>query len=337
MKKRAWMNDATADQMIIYIKSRFTEKKKKLSLDFYGGEPLLAIDRIRYIARALRPFVEEQGGVFEFALVTNGSLLTGKTTEDLVGYGLWGAKVTIDGPPEIHNQCRPFKNGAPSFDVIIKNVKESCSITTVGLGGNFTAANFRTFPGLFDIFAEHDLTPDKVGVIQFGPVVQINDEFGNPDFREGCATIKEPWLVEASLFLREETLKRGYRPPKVLPSPCAVEIDDMFTVHYDGTIYKCGGLIGHEEFAAGDVWSGMRDFRKAYNLELWKDSPACRECRYLPLCFGGCRYLKYQQEGNMTGLDCMKTYLDAALGPALLQDLKYRYGMPKDPVSKQPA
>jgi uncharacterized protein len=139
--------------------------------------------------------------------------------------------------------------------------------------------------------------------------------------------MSEPWLVEASLFLREEIMRRGYNFPKLQPAPCMVDLDDAFTVDHDGTIYKCVTLIGHPEFACGDIRQGIdQRYREIHHLGHWQKEERCRACEYLPLCFGGCRYMAFQREGSMAGVDCQKEFLDATLEKMLLQDLKYRYG-----------
>jgi uncharacterized protein len=325
MKGKHAMADDTADQLIAYIKSRFTPDKKKLTLDFYGGEPLLYVKRVKHIARQLKPYVEVRGGIFRFSLVTNGSLLSEKITKELVPLGLSIAKVTVDGPAAIHNRYRPFKSGRPSFDTIMANARNCCDSVKIGLGGNFSADNYHDFPALFDAMADYGLSPEKLGPVQFFPIIQSRDQYANPEFSGGCMTCNEAWVIEATLRLREEVLKRGYKTPKIGLSPCMVDIDDAFVVHYDGSIFKCVALIGHPQFAVGDVWQGISDFGHIYGLYSCRENDDCRTCVYLPLCFGGCRYMEYQRTGSMAEVDCMKEYLDATLGKMLLQDARYRY------------
>lgn len=43
----------------------------------------------------------------------------------------------------------------------------------------------------------------------------------------------------------------------------------------------------------------------------------------LPLCFGGCRYMKLVRDGNMSGVDCKKQYYDVTLEALVKQDIKY--------------
>lgn len=320
-KGSRFMNEETADQLIALIKKKFQPDMTRLTLDFYGGEPLLSVGLIRYIAGGLKSFIENQGAVFEITLVTNGSLLTPKVVERLLPLGLKRAKITIDGPPEIHNYFRPYRSGRASFDTIINNVKQCADLIKIGVNGNFTRKNYRQFPALFDYLEAHHLTPEKIHRLSFSPVLQVNDEF-SAGFCGGCASCNEKWLAEAAPFLRQEIISRGYRTDKISSSLCMVDVDNSFVVHFDGSLYQCVALIGHEKYACGDIWSGMKDYSHQYHLDHWQHNKECLKCSYLPLCFGGCRYMALQREGHMARVDCSRIFFDTALETFIRQDMR---------------
>ena len=145
----------------------------------------------------------------------------------------------------------------------------------------------------------------------------------NPtDYRGGCMSLDEPWLLDATVVLREEILKRGYKTSNMRPKLCMVESQHSYVVNYDGKIYKCPGFIGMEEFAVGSLEEGISDYTKSYNLGIWKNEE-CADCEYLPLCYGGCRYMIFLREGNVNTLDCQREYLDATLETMVKQEIKY--------------
>ena len=323
-KGKKVMDDETADQLISFIKERFKPGKKKLILQIYGGEPLLYTKRIIYLAKRLKPFIEERGAEFVFDLISNGSLLTEQVVDELNTWGLDGVKVTIDGPPENHNRFRPFKSGAESFDVIAGNLKKVCGKTNIRLGGNYTSATYRNFATVLDLLSQEGITPDKIERVSFNIVMQVQDKITSNEFVGGCATINEPWLRDAALHVRKEVLQRGYPIGELGPEPCAVEMDDAFTIHYDGSLYKCVCWVGHEQYKIGDIWQGVTEnFQESHHLFHWQREEKCQKCKYLPLCFGGCRYMAYQRDGHMGQVDCRKPFLDATLESMLLQDLQY--------------
>jgi uncharacterized protein len=318
------MSDAVASQAMALLQARFRSGKKQLVLDFYGGEPLLYPDRIKSMAQTLQSFVKRKGGNFRFTLVTNGSLLTRQTISELLPLGLTSVKVTIDGPPETHNLSRPYKSGRESFSIILNNIRECCNLVRITLGGNFTAENYRRFPELLDILEQSNLTPDKLAAVKFDAVMAVNDTVSQTGFNGGSTSTAEPWLITATLMLREEVLKRGYNYPKLSLASCMVDLADSFTIDWDGTLYKCVAMIGHPECKAGDIFQGLGDYAATYQLDHWQKSDLCSNCIYLPLCFGGCRYAEYQRSGSMARPDCQREYFDQALPTMLFQDWKYR-------------
>ncbi len=323
MKGRHYMTSKTADLLIDYTERNHLSEGKAVHFDFYGGEPLLSFEQIKYISDKLKTSAEEKGLRYSFNLVTNGTLLTKDNLEELASLGLKDAKITIDGPREIHNRFRPFKSGSGTFDIIIENIKDACEFIKIQLGGNFTRKNYGGFPRLLDYLLEEGITPEKLSFVKFDPVTKIGGEFGLPDFREGCDSINKPWLYEAGIFLREEILKRGFYTSKIMPASCMIELNDDIVVNPDGTIYKCPGFIGRKDLEVGDLMTGIKDYRQSHNLDFWKKQE-CLDCEYLPICFGGCRYMKLMRDGRIDDVDCRKPYLDATLEVFIRQEIKYK-------------
>ncbi len=324
MKGKKYMSGHTADRLVNFIKSRLSKDKTDLVVDFYGGEPLLSSALIQNISRALKSIINGMNGSFGFTLVTNGSLFTRKVAETLVPLGLKSAKITLDGPADVHNRYRPFKTGAGSFDAIIKNIKETCDLVNIQIGGNYDRPNYSRFVLLLDYLEREGLTPEKISVVKFDPIIQRFEEVKRPMVESiGCKSINEPWILEAEALLREAILKRGYYTPKPKPICCMVENKDAVVVNYDGLLYKCPAFLGIKDFAVGDLQTGIKDYTDIYKLDIWKNR-TCMRCEYLPICFGGCRYMTYVRSGHIDTVDCKKDYLDAALEILIKQDIAYR-------------
>lgn len=320
---KSYMSEATADLLVTMMLNGPLAAGREVVLNFYGGEALLSIPIIRRIAKPLREAAAKGGSPFSFSLVTNGTLLTRQVVEALLPLGLAGARITIDGPPEIHNRQRPFVSGAGSFDLIMRNLKAVCGLTKVQLGGNFTRDNYRRFPELLDMLTEQGITPDRLSMVQFAPVTPSAGEAGLGDYAMGCACSSEPWLIEATLCLRGEILRRGWNTPKPRMAGCMIEFDNDLVVAWDGSLYKCPAFMGWSDLRIGTLVDGIGEYRESHNMDVWKN-PECLECPYLPLCFGGCRFLRRLRTGVIDGVDCRKAYLDAALERIVRQDIELR-------------
>jgi uncharacterized protein len=324
MKGALYMSDDTADRLVAFIQDHFQAHKKSLVIDFYGGEPLLSIKLIKSISKRLKSFTKKRGASYGFNLVTNGSLFNRKVAKELVRLGLTNVQITLDGPAENHNKYRPFKSGAGSFDTLIKNIQKTWDLVKIGIGGNFDKKNYEKFFQLLDDLEWVGLTPDKISSIKFAPIMNRPEGDISPvDYKAGCMSSNEPWLLEAEAFLRGEILRRGFNTPKVGSIFCAVENSSYYVVNFDGTIYKCPGFIGKKGFEVGDLRNGIRDYSSSYKLGIWKNNEYCADCEYLPMCFGGCRYVTYIKDGNINALDCKKEYFEASLERLVKQDIVY--------------
>jgi uncharacterized protein len=315
------MTPATAREVAAFLRRSRFPGQEELFLTFYGGEPLLAFDTLRAIASAVRADAAADGIACRFSVTTNGTLLTPARARELRALGIERASVTLDGPREIHDACRPRRAGAGSYDAIISNLREAARILAVQIGGNYLSSNWREMPRLLEDLAAADLGPAVLSDVRFDPVLQEREGIAPPDFRGGCLSTNEPWLREAVPRLRGEVRRRGYEPPRITPTLCTIDRPRRFVIGWDGSIYKCPGLIGRPEFRVGDLTSGVGDYRRTHGLDLWKNE-RCLACCDLPLCFGGCRYLRLLQGGAVDAVDCRKPFFDAALEELMLQDLR---------------
>lgn len=314
------MSEVTARLLVDHIRHEHIENGRDVELRFYGGEPLLAVPRLKEIARPLQDAAVSSGTKFSCSLVTNATLLTRPVVEDLLPFGLHSAQITLDGPPEIHNRQRPFVSGRGSFTAIVENLRSVYELITIKAGGNFTRENYRRFPAMLDALLEAGIDPGKLGPVQFAPIHPKSG--GHDPHTSACLLNNEPWLIEANLYLREETLQRGFSVEKVSHGICMIELTNNLVVNYDGTLFKCPALLGWPEYAIGTLSDGIGDYRHSHNLDVWKNDE-CLECAYLPLCFGGCRFFRKLETGAIDGVDCRRAILDASLETIVRQDQAY--------------
>lgn len=144
------MSSATADLVVAQLSARMAAGLS-VSVSFYGGEALMALPLLKHIAGRLGDAARESGVTFDFNLVTNGTLLTHKTVEELLPLGLSGAKLTLDGPQDIHDQQRPFVSGKGSFELIVANIKATADLLSLQVGGNYTGTIITVFPSCWII------------------------------------------------------------------------------------------------------------------------------------------------------------------------------------------
>lgn len=317
------MDESTARLLVEVVVRDQIGRGRDVEIRFYGGEPMMAVPRLKAIARPLQAAAASHGTQFSMNLVTNGTLLTRPMVEELLPLGLAGAQVTLDGSAAIHDRQRPYLSGRGSYRDILANVAAVHDLVPLKLGGNFTPDNYREFPGMLDDLLAAGIDPARLGPVQFAPILPGS---GRPAVGDVCGCVSagdDPWRIDAALFLREETLKRGFAVDKPAMGICMVELENRWVVDRDGALYKCPAFMGWPEMAVGTLADGTGDYHDSHRLGFWQED-RCLDCRYLPLCFGGCRLLPMLREGAIDGPDCRKAYYDAALEKIVLLDQRYR-------------
>jgi uncharacterized protein len=96
------------------------------NVGFYGGEPLLRFDFVKKCVEYAGSLTWEKGpdGQAElmFSLTTNGSLLTEEIMDFMIQYKM-SPLISLDGPREIQDSNRVYRNGRATFDTVWKNIK----------------------------------------------------------------------------------------------------------------------------------------------------------------------------------------------------------------------
>ncbi len=94
---------------------------RRVSIGFYGGEPLLNFPVVR---RCTEYVLERTGGKdIGFHISTNGYLLRGEVA-DFLGRNRFHVRVSLDGPPAIHDRQRRTVEGSPTWTVVMANIRE---------------------------------------------------------------------------------------------------------------------------------------------------------------------------------------------------------------------
>lgn len=88
-----------------------------LSINFFGGEPLVEFSFLKELVDYARESVQERNVKLSFSINTNGTLIDNEILEFLRKQG-FGIILSIDGLPEAHDLNRVFPGGEGSFEII---------------------------------------------------------------------------------------------------------------------------------------------------------------------------------------------------------------------------
>ncbi|MEO4010264.1 radical SAM protein [Chromobacterium piscinae] len=117
------LDEDTSARIVARIMDTLRRKSYiRLAINWYGGEPILALKQIEDISGQL---IEQCGpaGVHFFAsMVTNGLSFKPDVYLRLQRQRVNSFQITLDGIGHIHDLMRPVKAGGGSFDIILQNL-----------------------------------------------------------------------------------------------------------------------------------------------------------------------------------------------------------------------
>jgi uncharacterized protein len=338
-KNAAKMSMDMAERLGTWMEARVDAvKPARLVLTFFGGEPLLNMPVLYYLAERMHASCTSRGVQTIINIITNGLLLTREMVERLNPLGLNGIKITLDGDREAHNKSRPLRGGQGTFDKIVANMRAVADLTRLAVGGNFEMDTADSYPALLDFLAAQDFAP-RLAKVTFKPVIRekqaaaargmipltVVGAEGKPlngacmtSAGTGVARVCDAcnFVDEKMSFLREETKKRGFATADgVHMGPCEIHKGHAHTIGPDGSLFACPGFAGEALQSTGHIdgrqeeyrTQAMRNFEK---LAAWE---MCNDCAYIPVCAGGCTVASANELGDMYAPNCHKPSFEAGV------------------------
>jgi len=285
--------DDETEALLLEVLDEQLPTLSRFHVTWYGGEPLLARDRLYRLSEAFLARTAAVGVEYSASIITNGYLLTADTAARLASYGVRDAQITLDGPPETHDRMRPLQNGRPTFDVILDNIEQSADILPIEVRVNLDTSNAGEAEALLDLLVARGLA-GRITVYP-GQIVALDEGAGAPSetYAPACFGVAEFARIERAFLARAHEL--GLAPaglPQPVGSPCTAVRANELVVGSRGELYKCWDSVGNAREVIGHLrsWRDPNDrVLKWLRYDPFSDE-GCRSCVALPGCMGGCAH-----------------------------------------------
>lgn len=293
-------------------------------IEFWGGEPLLYLAKLRRLVPALRQLFPEA----IFFMVTNGSLLDEETLAFIERWDLLVA-VSHDGPGQHLRGPDPFDD--PQRTHWLRELWHRRK----GAGPGRIAFNVVFTPANADVIATRAWLADKLGddelALDTEGVVTVYDD--GTLHGAGAWTEQDYRLLHESIVRGFETgdaLRYGsirdkardfihalqrQRPAAALGQRCGMDEPDRLAVDLQGNVMTCQNTGAKGRHHLGHVLQ-MQDVRLDTATH-WSHRETCSHCPVVQLCKGGCMYL----EGEHFAQSCENEY---RYNLAILEGLLHR-------------
>jgi uncharacterized protein len=288
------MSDETARKTIGFVKKR-AEGRQGMFIAWYGGEPLLAADRVFSMSNELAGHCVSHHLSYSAQIVTNGYFLTRETAERLRAAKITQAQVTLDGDKPVHDQRRILKGGGATFDRILENVAEAVCVDgfSIILRVNIDNRNKDGVEGLLHRLREAGLSGRKNFQVYFAPVDICSQECLR--VVDDVMRLDEYAGIEARLNRKaiDMGLACASLPPRLF-SLCAAVKPNGFVVLPNGDVHKCWNTASYPSMriCGPDEVDSMEDssLYRSWTSDPLFASDECDKCGVLPNCTGGCAH-----------------------------------------------
>lgn len=143
------MSEDTEQAIIRFVKSN--PNLKRLSVVWYGGEPLINFPSIQRLSEA---FIG-MGIEYSAKMVCNGYLLTEDIANEIERLKIRNIQITLDGTADIHDKRRPLLGGQPTYEKIMSNLKYLLSVNhsvTIDVRSNIDRRNMDEYHTFYEEF-----------------------------------------------------------------------------------------------------------------------------------------------------------------------------------------
>jgi uncharacterized protein len=262
------------------------------NLTWFGGEPLLAINKIEQLYNKL----DVKDKHIHASIITNGYLLSKANIAKLKKLHISSVQITLDGLENTHN-TRKFVSGKhlPTFQRILKNIIElhNENFANISIRVNVDDNNKHEFIPLYQYLSN--------AIPNFGDNLYVYPAFINPHGQDICQNNNICHLshLKQIEFIYHLYEKYGYVHSAIYPNntlyECPIRHVNSWVIGPDATLYKCWEIAGDKDFEIGCInedgipviTNEQILFRYLEGADPFTD-PTCMNCNLYPVCGGGC-------------------------------------------------
>lgn len=284
--------------IITFIKKNI-RKYTDLSVAWFGGEPLLAIDVIDNISQNLIKICEIARKPYSANITSNGYCMTYEIFKKLIKNKIVTYQITLDGVKNQHDSLRVYKDGSPTYDKIINNlldIKNNLSkrdICKIFIRTNFTQSILNDLDNYIDMY-EKNFSNDT----HFELLVQQAGDWGGNSVKEIYNNILPSnycGVIMNKIHEKSNSIKFNKQCDFLEPNmaPCYASRKNAYIIGSDGCIYKCSADFENENNKIGRLTEdGNMIIDKSLESK-WvmsknrKDLTNCDNCSFSGCCLYG--------------------------------------------------
>lgn len=318
--RRSIMSAETLDLSLRWLEKQFAKKRfSDLDVIIFGGEPLLAPDRLMSLLNGLAN-IREKHDICKGAILLTTNALIGNSSlfKQLCKLGVTQVQVSFDGDASVTNARRKSHKVTDVYHETLSRLPMLAELSELTIKLNFTPETVKSIPMFMDDLSrisarkENNFRIKPEPIVRYRPygveMINLKEEFGSND----------PRLAESFDLICRLAEERNIEVDlsAVFNTPCMAFRGSSYLLEPDGSLRSCISAFGMDSFSLGNVRGGSDHSGQSLALSRRvRDLKGCIEgrCAFLPMCGGGCPYEKELATGKKNGILCRRDYFISAL------------------------
>lgn len=291
------------------IRKAFVGAEGSVSIAFQGGEPTLRGIEFYYKAVEYVKHYNKKNLPVTYAFQTNGTNIDEDWCRLFQECGFL-VGISMDGTWKTHNRYRHFKNGKDTFETVMEGIqlleKHQIPYNVLTVVHNETVAHVNEIYKFYNkknieyqqyIPCIDPLQKDR-GVMVYSLNPESYGEFLIRLFKKWEEDVKKKHMVYIRQFDNYVGILKGHNPEACDQRGCC---GIQYVVEADGSVYPCDFYMLDPYYLGNVNENSFKEMDQArqklcFMEESLKISEDCLNCRYLPLCRGGCQRNRVKQE-----------------------------------------
>lgn len=325
-KKRSLsMTEEVEDALITFINAH--KESQKLNLNWYGGEPLLALNTIERLLDKISDKTTLE--LNRHTLITNGYFINDKVISLFKRYPLDIIQITLDGNRERHNSIRKMKNDSNTYERILKNMERilhEFPNIQIHVRVNIERKNVKDY---IEVAQEFKNRWNDKRLVVYPGFLRLDNETKTA---YNCDSLDRQEIAELMFELRDKNIiDLPIYPQLQLAKTCSANRQCAYIVGPEGEIYKCWNDVSDSTKIVGYIQNNKITNKSLLSKYIvaskWYNDSMCKECFFLPICNGTCSWYVLRNK-YMNGKYNLCTCIQKAPG-MLDKCLEYYYNLQK--------
>lgn len=299
-KVQGKMDGAMIDAICEFVDWKHAQDQfGSLSVQWYGGDPSLALDVVEELSGRLIAWCESAGVDYDAMMLTNANVIDDAAADLIAQCRISSVFLTIDGPEEVHNKRRVAANGSNSYQQTLKAAR-LFQDRGIQISANMNADKVN-LPLYNDL--QRELYAEAGIVLSAGKLNDYGHFFGEAPF---CSP-------DFDLYMHEEFFEAQFKEFEKLPHDaaelrerlrpierfCSGQSDNYFVIDLLGDVYNCDGWVGDKGYVRFNILDDKSTWKlHEVSFDATRDEK-CSACELLPVCLGSCIW-----ERECSGMPC---------------------------------